>query len=128
MEYSLTILTVFNLHFLIHVLILILMEYSLTICKRAIYVFSFQSLLSWNTLSVRELVPSEKFFRKCIKSQHSFQIKIKVYLLNLLNSNGLYFRKTNTCLNKFLHLRKIYLFRFSKSLKMNTLNQRPKSC
>ena len=82
------------------------MEYSLTICKRAIYVFSFQSLLSWNTLSVRELVPSEKFFRKCIKSQHSFQIKIKVYLLNLLNSNGLYFCETNTCLNKFLYLRK----------------------
>lgn len=37
------------------------------------------------------------------------------------------FRKSNGCLNNFRHLRKPYFYLFSKSLKMNTLNHRPKS-
>ena len=106
--------------------------------------------LSFNPFPVRELVPSEKFFAnivkgewrkssllefysephpilfKTIKNQPSFQIKMRVCLLNLLNANGLYFRKLNACLNKFGDLRKSQFYGFCKSLKMNTLNQRPK--
>ena len=46
-----------------------------------------------NPVSVRELVPSGRNFRKCMRNYSSFQIKTIVYLLNLLKSNGLHFRK-----------------------------------
>ena len=104
----------------------------------------------YNPVPVRELVPSEKFFAnivkgerrkssllefysephpillKCIRFHPSFQIKMRNYLLNLLNANGLCFRKSNACLNNFGDLRKSHFYGFCKSLKMNTLNQRPK--
>ena len=51
---------------------------------------------------------------------------MRVYLLNLLNANGLCFRKSNACLNNFGDLRKSHFYSFCKSLKMNTLNQRSK--
>ena len=118
--------------------------------KESVLDFSCFSSLSFNPFPVRELVPSEKFFAnivkgewrkssllefysephpilfKTIKIQHSFQIKMRVYLLNLLNANGLYFRKSEACLNNFGDLRKSQFYGFCKSLKMNTLNQRPK--
>ena len=90
----------------------------------------------YNPVPVRELVSSEKFFAnivkgerrkssllefysephpillKCIRFHPSFQIKMRNYLLNLLNANGLCFRKSNACLNNFGDLRKSHFMGF----------------
>ena len=75
----------------------------------------------------RELVPSVRFFRKCMRFHLSFQRKNAIFSLKILIYNEICFRKSNGCLNNFRHLRKPYFYLFSKSLKMNTLNHRSKS-
>ena len=103
------------------------MEYSLTIWKRAIYVFLPHPCYSGIPFLARELVPSVRFFRKCMRFHLSFQRKNAIFSLKILIYNEICFRKSNGCLNIFRHLRKPYFYLFSKSLKMNTLNHRPKS-
>ena len=102
------------------------MEHSLTIWKRANYVFYFILVIAGIPVSVRELIPLGWFFRKCKRFYLSFQIKMRLLSHSTLYSKELYFRKTKTCLNKFLHLRKRSFSSFLNCLIMNTQSQRPK--
>ena len=88
------------------VLILILMEYSLTIYQRVSYTFCRSSFHTVFSLSARELVRLERFFRKCRDLKDTFQIKTTLFSNIHLDINTLHFRKTKRRLNCLRDLRK----------------------
>ena len=88
------------------VLILILMEYSQTIYQRVSYTFCRSSFHTVFSLSARELVRLERFFRKCRDLKDTFQIKTTLFSNIHLDINAFHFRKTKRRLNCLRDLRK----------------------
>ena len=88
------------------VLILILMEYSLTIYQRVSYTFCRSSFHTVFSLSAKKLVRLERFFRKCRDLKDTFQIKTTLFSNIHLDINDLLFRKTKRRLNCLRDLRK----------------------
>lgn len=82
------------------------MEYSQTIYQRAGYIFFCSSFHTVLSLSAKELVRLERFFRKCRDLKDTFQIKTTLFSNIHLDINDLLFRKTKRRQNCLRDLRK----------------------
>ena len=69
------------------VLILILMEYSLILYQRALYLFTPFPFSNKILLKIRELIHLECYFRKCTNLKYTFQIKKSLFSHTAFISN-----------------------------------------